>query len=1118
MPLNAKQTEAVEYIEGPLLVLAGPGTGKTHLLSARVEEILRKTDTNPENILCLTFTESGASNMRERLLSTIGSGARRIEIHTYHSFGSDLLAQYKNYAESFDRELNEPISEVLKFKLISEVLGELPAMDILKRGGVSDIMETIGNAKAARLSGDDLIKIAERNTKDSAKISKAATGILEKAKKRAKFHEAVEMTYWPLLEELAKFVSSENILGEIEPVGNVIVRELKRVIDAEQEKEKPSVSPLSKWKERTFELDSEGHFVLKDRIANKKLTSLGRIMNEYERRLEAEGWFDFEDMIQQAIEILKKDRGFRLTCQERFQYILLDEFQDTNPSQAELIRLLTDYEQPNVMAVGDDDQAIFEFQGADASNLLTFQQHYQAKVVNLEENYRSNQEILDFSRRIADQLGDSFAKSQGVSKRLKAFKGAGAEISRHEFLTSDGEYEFVAKEIEKLLDAGVKQKDIAIIAPKHKYILPILPFLRASGKINVAYEKKDNIFEDVRISEILTLARFIDDVSRGKNVSSRLLQILAFPFFEVPPAEAIRAITAAKEDKKAGLDYLIKAESPKLRELGEFLAKLVVLSFDTSLELMLDYLVGTVAVELPSSELDSKEGALLRRGREFRSPFLEFYAGEQGDYETFELYENLAVLKQALVSHARNPRPKLRDLVEMTKDYEEAKIALTNTSPYRDSEDAIQLLTAHKSKGLEFEYVFMIALDNLSWGGSKGNNNMLALPKNLIQIRHTGATDDERLRLFFVAVTRAKRVLVLSNSTKDFSGKTPGRLSYLNEFVDDSGEVESPFLTELFGEEGGKVIVHQDDLKEARKTIDLRKSWQASYAKTNPELLPILKGRMEKFVMSATNLTDFVDLSYGGPLKFYQKTVLRAPQEPLTETIVFGNLMHATFERITNGKISDEEALKFYREEAERADLEEKEIRGLLEKGEASLKICLESFGSLLRAENAKAEVNLKGEHIEIEGVPATGKIDHMEIDEKAKTIEIYDFKTAKFNDKKWDSNLGLYKYMLQLGFYKLLLNNSNTYRKFKISRGHILFVTPDEYGEVHDKVLEFDEKYLENAEAKLKEMIKAVYYQATNLAFLDDEELLREPNREATFKEVKEFIELLLEKSGENC
>ncbi len=1109
MPLNVKQKEAVEYLEGPLLVLAGPGTGKTHLLSNRVEQILKTTDTNPENILCLTFTESGASNMRTRLLATVGTAARRIEIHTYHAFGADLLTQYKNYAETFERNLDAPIDEVMQFKIVKEIQEGLPALDILKSGGTADIVSTIQSAKSARLSGEELEKIAAENTELSAKLAEEISPIFENMRPRMKFLNAVSEVYTPILEILAKYVSKKNIVKDIEPVANVLARDLKRTIDAEMAKERPGTTALSKWKNANFEKDEAGHFRLKDRVANKKLASLGRIMAEYDKRLEEEGLFDFADMIEQAIETLKKDKGFRLTMEERFQYILLDEFQDTNPSQFELIKLLTDYDQPNVMAVGDDDQAIFEFQGADASNLLTFQQYYGAKLISLEENYRSNQEILDLSRKIADQIEDSFAKKQGVKKNLKAFKGARAEIFRHEFLTSDAEYQFVAREIEKLIDAGVPQKEIAIIAPKHKYIAPLLPWLKESGKINVAYEKKDNLFEDPRLGEVLTLARFVYDLSQGRNVSSRLLEILAFPFWGVPPTEAIAAVYRAREDHKAGIDYLMKAESPKLRELGEFLATLAVKSFDTPLELMLDYLVGTVAVKLATeSEKDSKEGALKLARREFRSPFIEYYDAEQGEYETFELYENLAVLKEAIKNHTKEQNPRLKDMILMMEDYKNAGATLTNTSPYRDSADAVQIVTAHKSKGLEYEYVFLVATDNMSWGKAKGNNNMLVLPKNMVQIRHTGATEDERLRLFFVALTRAKKGLILTNALKDFSGKSPARLDYLAEY-EQEGEVISPFI--------GKVKLHYEDLVAVRKEVDLRKSWRAAYTKLTPELRPMLLARMENYQLTASDLTSFIDISYGGPMAFYQNKVLRAPQEPTTEAMAFGNLIHATFEKITNSKLSNEEAIKFYREEAEKTDLAEREIKNLLEKGEASLKISLEKFGTLLRAQNSRAEVNLRAEHIEVDGVPVTGKLDHIEINEGQKTIEVYDFKTGKYHKEKWGAVDSLYKYSLQLGFYKLMLENSPTYRKYKVTRGHILFVTPDEEGEVYDKVLDFEEFAAGGEEKNLRRLMKAVYRQATSLAFLDDEELKIEADKNRTLKDVKAFIELLLAKTAEN-
>ncbi len=1136
MPLNAKQKEAVEYIQGPLLVLAGPGTGKTHLLSNRVEYILQTTDTNPENILCLTFTDSGASNMRTRLLSTVGKAARKLEIHTYHAFGSDLLIAYKNYATEFNRVLDSPIDKVTQFRIIKEIQGSLNGNDILRTASTGDILETIQHAKSARLSGDDLARIADENTELSRVISKEADPILKSVVARQKFLDALETTYKPLLEVFAKHTSKDPIIGTIEPIANSYYMELKKKILDESEKEKPSISPLTRWRNGTFELDDNGNYRLSNRVSNLKLKSLGNIMNLYNERLEKDGLFDFADMIEQAIKVLKTDKGFRMTMSERFQYILLDEFQDTNPSQFEIIKLLTDYEQPNVMAVGDDDQAIYEFQGADASNLLTFQQHYRAKVVNLEENYRSNQEILDLSRKIADQIDGSFVKNPAIeqkaviSKTLTAFKKTGAEISRHEFLTSDSEYEFVAREIELLIDKGISQDEIAIIAPQHRFIAPILPFLKETGKINVAYEKRDNLLEDPRLSEVLTMARFIHDLSRGRNVSSRLLEILSYPFWNVSITDAYEIINDAHEDRKSIIDHMIRAKSPRLRDIGEFFAKCAMLSFDSPLELMMDYIVGTVPVKLPTEFTDSKdldtamiskdadeektsrEGTLKRAIREFRSPFIEYYDEEQGEYETFELYENLAVLKEAILAHTHAKNPRLKDLIQLVDDYEAAGEALTNTSPYRDGLEAVQILTAHKSKGLEFEYVFLIALDNVNWGKAKGNNTTLSLPKNLIQIRHTGITDDERLRLLFVAMTRAKSHLIMTNSLKNFSGKSPARLDYLEEYEDnETHDVISPFI--------GKVTLHYDDMDELRKNVDLRKTWRAAYTKLTPELRPILVKRMtERFRLSATDLTTFVDIVYSGPMTFYMNRILKAPQEPASGSMIFGTLMHEIFEKVTNTSIageefSDDDAINLYRKLVDETDAEDSDKKYMLERGEASLKLSLENFRDILRNPDSRAEVNLYSEHPEIDGVPLIGVIDHMNIDKKAKTIEIYDFKTGRYYEKKWGSQDTLYKYMLQLGFYKLMIESCPSFKGYKVNYGHILFVTPDDEGKVHDKVLVFDDPE-QFDEKLLRRLIAAVYKQATTLAFLDDEELRVEPDKEKGLKDIREFIELLLAKS----
>ena len=152
MELNARQKEAVEYLEGPLLVLAGPGTGKTQLLSQKVVYILQNTDTNPENILCLTFTESGASNMRERLRSVIGKDGLKVNIGTYHAFGAEILAQYKNYAVDYDRKLDSTIDEVMQYKIVRDIQSKLPGRDILRGDSVKDIINVISSAKSAPFS------------------------------------------------------------------------------------------------------------------------------------------------------------------------------------------------------------------------------------------------------------------------------------------------------------------------------------------------------------------------------------------------------------------------------------------------------------------------------------------------------------------------------------------------------------------------------------------------------------------------------------------------------------------------------------------------------------------------------------------------------------------------------------------------------------------------------------------------------------------------------------------------------------------------------------------------------------------------------------------------------
>ncbi len=1082
MGLNAKQKEAVEYLDGPLLVLAGPGTGKTQLLSEKVAYILKNTDTNPENILCLTFTETGAANMRERLKSIIGKDGGKVNIGTYHAFGTDILLQYKNYAEDYDRKLDSAIDEVTQFKIVREIQNNLPGRDILRGDNVKDIISVISSAKSAGLSAEDLQKIAEQNLEDSKVLSDAISPLLQNIVPR-NFNESYNEAYKPVYNILSNYTEMSPILPTVERSIAGLARDLKDAIAEAESAER--IKPLSNWKDKYFEKDEKGNYRLKDRVANKKLLSLARVMAEYDRHLKENGLYDFDDMIQEAVRVLRTDQGFRLTLQERYQFIMLDEFQDTNPSQFAIIKQLTDYEKPMIMAVGDDDQAIYEFQGALSTNLTDFQAHYVANVIPLVENYRSTQEILDFSRKIINQAPDRFA-----DKELIAHKAAPAktQIYRHEFLSSDMEYDFIAREISKLIKSGVKQNNIAIISYKTKYFMPLLPYLKSRPEIKIAYEKRDNLFEDEAIHEILTLAKFIYEIKNEIKGGVPLMEILAYPYFKLPVLEVIRLAGQARKDHRTMFDVLGTSENPKIQEVAKFLADLVAKSFTEPLEIMLDYIIG--AAEL----------------NDYCSPLLEYYTKDD-EYGAFTLYENLASLRGRLRKHFGEKRLKLDDLVVMIDDYEAAEMTLNKTSPYKDADEAVQVLTAHKAKGLEFEYVFIISADHVAWGKGKGNNNLLALPKNLMQIRHTGTTDGEKLRILYVALTRAKSSLYVTSSLHDFNDKSPDRLEYFEEYAE-GDVVISPLIP------AGKVDCHYEkgasDSSEITETRRL-KQWLAPYAKLTPDMKVIYRERVANWRMSASSLTSFIDIVYAGPVEFFKRQILKAPSEPETEALAFGDLVHKTFEVVTNRGISDEKAVEYFLLELEKKDLPQETLQKIREKGPEDLAISLKTFGKILR--QGKAEVNLAPEKLSIEGVPVTGKIDHILIDDENKTIEIYDFKTGGYHKEKWRSHATLYKYMLQLGFYKLLLNTSPTYRKYKVERAHILFVTPDKDDEVYDKIYDFND----DDEKELVELMKVVYGWVSTLGFMNDSEIFRPADNKLGIKDIKNFIELLLAKSWDN-
>ena len=1082
MGLNPKQKEAVEYLDGPLLVLAGPGTGKTQLLSEKVAYILNNTDTSPSNILCVTFTDNGAKNMRERLKKIVGKDGLKVNVSTYHSFGSEILAQYKNYSDEYNRLIDSPIDDVAKFKIIKEIRDGLPGTDILHGDQIKDIISVISSAKGANLASEDLANIAKINIDDSEVLSKAISPLLKNVVPR-QFKASYENAYKPIYDILKDYAektptielpNNNSVFRNIVPVADAMKR---AIIEAESSE---SIKPLSDWRDAYFVKTSNDDYRLKDSVANKKLASLARVMAKYEERLKKDGLFDFDDMIQEAVRILKTDKGFRLTLSERYQFIMLDEFQDTNPSQLSIIKAITDYEKPVIMAVGDDDQAIFEFQGALASNFASFQEHYNAHVIALTENYRSTQEILDFARLVIQQAPDRYADKELTAHR-EPLDSTG--IHRLEFLSSDMEYDYVATKIAELVKSGVNQNEIAIISQKRKYFEPLLPFLNQHPEIKIAYEKQNDLLQDERMHQIFTICRFVYECANEKRVDVSMLEILSYPFFKLPILEVIKLSGIAKNSKTSVFETFAASDNEEIKAAMNFFANLIAKSFNEPLEVFLDYIIGTTELE------------------GYRSPFLSYYAAEK-DYSTFTLYENLASLRGKLHKHFGEKPLRLVDLINMIDDFTEAEMGINVLSPYKEADEAVQVLTAHGAKGLEFDYVFIISADHSAWGRGKGNNNLLTLPSNLTHIRHTGITDSERLRVLYVALTRAKKYLYITNSKHDFANKSPERLEYLEEY-EDGDKLISPLIPSGIAETMYEISAVQT----AEKNIH---TWLVPYINASPDLMSIYKERVDNYRMSASSLTSFIDICYAGPEDFFENRILMAPVDMENDAMVFGTLIHATFEKVTNDNLTDEQALEFFLSELEKKDLSIETKARLRDKGPADLMVSLKHFHNILH--QGKAEVNLGPDHIVIDGVPVTGKIDHIIINEDTKEIEIYDYKTSGYHKEKWSSHATLYKYMLQLGFYKLLLNNSAEYSKYKVTKAHILFVIPDKAtGEVYDKMYEFTDA----DEQSLLDIMRAVYYQISTLKFINDEEVMISADSNKGIKDIKKFIELLLAKNG---
>jgi len=1093
--LNAAQKQAVDTIDGPVMVVAGPGSGKTEILSLRVANILRLTDMSPGNILCLTFTDSAAVNMRKRLVKMIGNAAYRVAIHTFHGFGVETINSYPEYFWGGASLL--PADDLATISILEKIFSELsydnPLASVFDGSFVyiRDTKSAISHLKKGGLTPDDFRAVLALNGEFYKKMNKPLTDVFSDRLSKKSFGEIAE-----LVKKLEAY-SQKNIPEDTHSLHELAAASLKRALGVAEEIEK--TTPVSEWKKEWVEKDDDGNNVFKGTSALPKLAALADVYEAYQKAMQKEGYYDFEDMILDVMQALKKNPALRYELQERYQYILVDEFQDTNDAQMRLIRLLTDAPvhegRPNIMVVGDDDQAIYKFQGAEISNILSFREMFRDPVlITMTENYRSTQKVLDLARhvilkgeeRLENKIPEMVKELRAGNKNLE-----GGSIVRKTFPTRVHEFEYVAKEIRRLTESGVKPSDIAVITRKHKELAALVPVLYGKT-IPVSYERRQNVFEEPHIRELIILAKFVVSLARkDRDEADELLpEILSFPFWALPRKtiwEISREAERGRSKRQKWIDVMLEHSDPKVRSIAEFFIDIAIRSGSDTLEEVLDELIGSEIVSVVFDEDDDPTSLSApqraTRGKpknenKFVSPFKEYYFSrdkfEKNKAEFLIFLSSLRVFVGALREYKQGFLLRIDDLVEFVDLHEKNKIQVADTSPFVSGSDSVTLLSAHKAKGMEFDYVFALSCQNDVWAG-RGLHSNLPFPKNLA-LAPAGDTRDDQLRLFYVALTRAKRHLYITS----YETKEDGKESLPLEFIVMS-EDDRPYFSETADDEEEGVLSDE---------ILLQEEWNALLAPPYiVDEMALLRTLLEEYQMSVTHLNNFLDVSRGGPQAFLEHNLLQFPKAK-SPSGGYGTAVHGTIENIytflkREGKLPDEGViLEWFEDALSSQRLSPRDERHFLKQGQDAVRgYVKERLGSFDASH--KIETNFKNQGVLLGDAHITGKIDKI-IPEDNGTMRVVDFKTGKsFDDwegKNPAEKIKMYQYRRQLVFYKILVENSRDYSKYRVEEGSLEFVEPDKKGRIHELVADITNEET----ARTKALIEVVFKKIMALDFPD--------------------------------
>jgi DNA helicase II / ATP-dependent DNA helicase PcrA len=1099
--LNPEQRRAVETIYWPVLVIAWPGSGKTQLLAARIANILATTDYLPSNILCLTFTENAAKNMRDRLAGMIGQDAYRVAIHTFHSFGSEVLNRFRYLTKEYNDA--KPVDTIESSRILDGILEQLPWDSPYKPGfrasdTIKEVLGNIGNLKKWWITPDFYRSLLDANLVAIQAINPIISeywtqidALGQKKEDKEKKQELFKL----FTEKVQQLYIIEKNIGNYERFETVFLRWLAE--SWEEHTWDTSTKFMNAWRDTWTQKNYKNIRELKETSKIEKQFSLADIFEKYQNTLKEKWLIDFSDMILEAIWLIESNDIVRMSLAETYQFVMIDEFQDTNEAQMRLINgiLSVNTENPNIFAVGDDDQSIYKFQWANTKNIRDFHDTYtDTELIILEKNYRSKAEIITHSRTVIKSESNNIANIfEWAVKKFEAIREDGGRVRNIRFKNEIEELTWIIEDIEAQIESGIRPSEIAVITKKNKTLELIAKWLLAKN-IGVNLSKDESLFDDEIIILTLNILKLLHslDGSYREEEAERIVMILSHPCFEINRLtlwNIAKTIYHSRKDiTRSWIETLVHHEDTKLKNIANFLKELTGRARTERLENIIDYITGANELSLPDDYDDDGTTNPLQisffheEKKNYISPLFQYFFGHlsNNNWWNIEYARHLANMR-AFIENVRSYKHgkkflSLQDAIDILSLIEKYDIDIEVSHIIGNEKNAVNLITVYKAKWLEWEHVYVPCIHTKEYKSGKISGS--TLPKNL-PLEADRDNDEDIERLIYTAFTRAKDALTATYSEESMSEKSLEPLACI--------EVESDHWEEY-------TTVPLASLTETLE-VEKRELFALPYIGEEQDFL---KDRIDKlFVMNVTALQNFLNVADAGPEYFVSNSLLRFPQAK-NISATYGSAIHKALEDF----FADYVSKKSYQKEIlfqsfetylKNEGFDPKTEQTYLERGRENLEslyteITGQSYGELFLEYDFRSAHG--GTFLPIDSTQAiqiTGKIDRIERLPDDSLI-ITDYKTGGgFDtfDGKWAeyAKIKQWKYRLQLAFYGILFELSPRWRMFQNKKYELFFVEKNHDEDRFHRVME----YIQTGEIeRTKKLIIAVMSKIESLDFPD--------------------------------